>query len=422
MTLTAEARGRINRAAEGNPLFLEQLLAMLTEHPGLDVETDLPPTIAALLAARLDRLGPGERAVLERAAVAGRAFHRDAVSALLPPAARPTLERHLVALITRDLLEVQAGRDAGPTHRFRHGLIHAAAYRSATTGTHADLHESLATWLDGSGAAADEVVGHHLERAFSARTALGIHDDHTRLLAGRAARRLRLAGEHAHGRGDMPAAAALLDRARQLPTGDDATALEMLPGLGYALFEVGELRRAEEILADAVERAAAAGNLQVRWQAAVTLMHLRLYLQPNAVGVDRLAGEAAEAVEVLETLCDDAGAARALMLLSDLEWLRGSAAATERMVERGLLLARRAGRRREEAWCRGQLGFALIDGPVRVTEGLGRYRRMLDDTRADPVARANILPFLAVHESMHGDFDVARSHAAEGRSSTHELG
>lgn len=417
----AEVRQRLARAAEGNPLFLEQLLAMITENPGLDVEADLPPTVAALLAARLDQLGPGERAVIERAAVVGRAFHRDAVAALLPVHARSTVDRHLAALVTRDLLSVLQ-RHTAATHTFRHGLIHAAAYRSGATGAHAELHESLAAWLEGTGGATDEVVGHHLERAVECQLALRGRADHIRELAGRAAQRLRLAGEQAYRRGDMPASATLLERARRLPTGDDVRDLELMPSLGQALFEVGQLHRAETVLTEAVTRADGLHQPKVRWEAAVTLMHLTMYLRPEALRPEALLRSATEAAGELERLGDDVGVARALMFTSDLQWVLGRAVATQEAAERGLAFARRSRSRREEAWCRGQLGFALLNGPVPVGMGLRRCRDMLIETRGDPVAQANLLMFVAVHEAMARDFPDALDHAAAGRAATRELG
>src|SRR5690348_9290207 len=73
-------RDRILQVAEGNPLFLEEMLALVRDSGGADVE--VPPTIQALLAARLDQLDPAERSVLERGSVEGRTFHRGAVAAL----------------------------------------------------------------------------------------------------------------------------------------------------------------------------------------------------------------------------------------------------------------------------------------------------------------------------------------------------
>jgi hypothetical protein len=91
-------------------------------------------------------------------------------------------------------------------------------------------------------------------------------------------------------------------------------------------------------------------------------------------------------------------------------------------MERGLGCARRAHARREEAWCLGQLGFALIAGETPADVGLRRCERMLRETAGDPVAEANLLPFLAVHEAMRDDIVAARAHAEEGRSATKELG
>ena len=75
-----ELQARIVQVAEGNPLFLEEMLALVRESGGGEVE--VPPTIQALLAARLDQLDPAERSVLERGSVEGRTFHRGAVVAL----------------------------------------------------------------------------------------------------------------------------------------------------------------------------------------------------------------------------------------------------------------------------------------------------------------------------------------------------
>ena len=77
---------RILEAAEGNPLFVEEMVALVRESPDGDIA--VPPTIQALLAARLDQLDPAERVVLERGSVEGRMFHRGAVQALSPDEAQ----------------------------------------------------------------------------------------------------------------------------------------------------------------------------------------------------------------------------------------------------------------------------------------------------------------------------------------------
>ncbi|HSK37722.1 MAG TPA: AAA family ATPase, partial [Actinomycetota bacterium] len=139
-TLPPDATDRITRTAEGNPLFLEELLAMLIEEGRLRrdgprwVAYDLaaastPPTIQALLAARLDRLAGEERALLDRASVMGQAFDRAAVLALTPEPARAAAAAHLLALVRKELLRPApaplGGRDG---FQFRHQLVRDAAY------------------------------------------------------------------------------------------------------------------------------------------------------------------------------------------------------------------------------------------------------------------------------------------------------
>jgi predicted ATPase len=84
--LATESRARISEVAAGNPLFVEQLLAMLVE--GGDPER-VPPTIQALLAARLDSLPDEERELLERASVVGLEFEWEALGELAPDRRRP---------------------------------------------------------------------------------------------------------------------------------------------------------------------------------------------------------------------------------------------------------------------------------------------------------------------------------------------
>ncbi len=134
---------RIADAAEGNPLFLEQLLALLREGVELGDEPLLPPTIAALLAARLDRLGPGELAVLEGASVVGKEFWPEAVAELLPVEAKPSIGRHLDALVRKEFIKA-AGRE---DFQFGHVLIQQAAYRAVPKERRAEHHERFAAWL-----------------------------------------------------------------------------------------------------------------------------------------------------------------------------------------------------------------------------------------------------------------------------------
>ena len=161
--LESDQRTRVVEAAEGNPLFLEQLLALALE--GGLTEQRVPETIQALLAARLDRLGPGERAVLERGAVVGKEFSADDVVALLDPDAVATADTHLATLAGRGF--VRPGGNG--TFGFRHVLVQDAVYRAAPKRLRAELHERFADRLDETSPdlpELDEFVGYHLEQAY----------------------------------------------------------------------------------------------------------------------------------------------------------------------------------------------------------------------------------------------------------------
>jgi hypothetical protein len=113
--VVAEATGsRVLQAAEGNPLFLEQLLAMQAEH---GEELGVPPTVQAVLAARIDRLPLVERAVVQRAAVQGRVFSRRALAELVDEQDRPRLNQTLAALERRELIRPDP-HGFGPTTVF----------------------------------------------------------------------------------------------------------------------------------------------------------------------------------------------------------------------------------------------------------------------------------------------------------------
>src|SRR4029077_13335970 len=70
-SIAPSTRARLIDTAGGNPLYLEQLAVSLSEQSGSGIRPALPPTISALLSARLQRLGPGASSVLVRAAIIG---------------------------------------------------------------------------------------------------------------------------------------------------------------------------------------------------------------------------------------------------------------------------------------------------------------------------------------------------------------
>ena len=189
--ITGELRDTIARASGGNPLFIEEMLAVARETDG---EVVVPPTLQALLAARIDQLPTAERSVLERGAIEGEIFHRGAVQALSPEETQVT--PRLAALVRKELIRPEKPLFPGEDgFRFRHLLIRDAAYDALPKATRADLHERFASWLEEHGTELvelDELLGYHLEQACRYRAELGTPDDGT--LAAAARRRLAAGG------------------------------------------------------------------------------------------------------------------------------------------------------------------------------------------------------------------------------------
>src|SRR5215472_14950872 len=263
--LPAAITGRVLATSEGNPLFLGELVRMLVdegtlkregEHwtAGVDLATvEMPPTIQALLAARIERLGSEDRLVLERAAIVGRQFSRTAVAHLLPHATAD-LDARLEALRRSELIEPDSTWFLGePALRFHHGLIRDAAYRRVLKGTRAELHARVAEWIEGRVGEAvehDETIGWHLERAHQHLRELGPLDATGRALGERAARYLAAAGRRALARDDVAVAADLLGRAVARLDAADPARGELALDWCEALLAAGQVGPAADAIAE----------------------------------------------------------------------------------------------------------------------------------------------------------------------------
>jgi class 3 adenylate cyclase/tetratricopeptide (TPR) repeat protein len=427
--LPDEARDRIVTAAEGNPLFLEQLLAMLAEEGFTADAIELPATIRAVLAARLDRLGPAERAVLEVAAVAGLEFWPEAVASLLPVGARTSVQRHLQLLVRKEL--VRPGPSSLPGReavRFGHVLIQDVAYRAVAKERRTELHERLAGWFEdelGDDVDAYEaIVGYHLERAFRYREELQAIDVHARRLAERGAARLASAGRRALQQFDPRSAASLLGRAAGLLEERDPRRLELLPELVEALREAPDPERAAAVAADAVWCAEALADARSEALARIERAHVGLLLG-RAGAVEEAFAEAERARAMLERLDDDLGLAKAWRLVAMANRMLGRQSARREALERAHEHVRRTGDRRTEAWIWDGLGGVHNYGPASVADLLRYAEGSLD------WARANGQRFNEVHalaqgfgraNAMLGDFDAARRAIAEANAMAEDLG
>jgi class 3 adenylate cyclase/tetratricopeptide (TPR) repeat protein len=435
--LAEAARHHVIGAAEGNPLFVEQMLSMLIDDgllrrdnghwvPTGDLtRVAVPPNIQALIAARLDRLRYEERAVIEGASVVGQVFYAGAVSRLSPEPVRPQLSRHLMGLVRKELIRPDrsdvAGEDA---FRFRHILIRDTTYDSMPKQTRAELHELFAAWLEPVAgprlAEFEEILGYHLEQAYRYRAELGPVDDRARELANRAAAHLAASGRRALARSDASAAESLLTRAIGLIPRDSPDRPPLLLDLASTLKEGMALPRAREVLDEAVALARAAGDRRTEWLARVQLDHLAVYT--DAIESDAAMQTARGAINVFGELGDDAGLARAWYAVSEFHNIWGQQAESIGALERAVEHAGRSGNRRLEADLMGSLAARMFFGPSRPEEILrvtGEIRQRLEGI---PVAEMGALRAEGRAHALLGHFDQARELLVRALAMSEDLG
>jgi class 3 adenylate cyclase len=414
--LPEETRERVVEAAEGNPLFVEQLVAMQEETGDRDLE--VPPTLQALLAARIDRLVEPERAVVERGSVEGRLFHRGAVAALLPEPERPAVGSHLLTLVRKELIRPDRATLPGDDgFRFGHVLIRDAAYEAIPKRQRATLHERFASWLAdrlGSGAP-DEIVGYHLEQAYRYGAELGAPDTRLGALAGE---RLAGAARAARLRGDVAATVNLLGRAAELAPAD-AGRPRLLAQLGEALSEAGDFLEAQRVLEEGVALASQVGDEHAEWFGRVALADVRGVREPEGA-TEQMRHEAQAALAAREGAGDNEVLARAWSLIAQ----AGDIATTEGVeaLERAASYARRAGDLALEATLVNAKAPHFIWGPGNVVEGLRFVDAVSDSLGHVPGVQAFALHVRAHMRARLGEFDGAFEDMAEFRRGLRERG
>ena len=400
-----ELRERIAAVSEGNPLFIEEMVALVRESGGGDVT--VPPTIQALLAARLDQLDTGERSVLERGSVEGRVFHRSALQAL--DGSELQLTMHLVSLIRKELIRPEPTQLPGDeAYRFRHLLIRDAAYDALPKAVRAELHERFAAWLEerrtGLGEL-DEIVGHHLEAASRYKRELG-HADYS--LAVRASERIAAAGRRALWRGDNRAAAALLEGAVELlRPGEPDVALE----LDLASAQPTP-QRAAAVAEATAERANAAGDRLGEAAARVVAAFQRVLA--GEAGLEELEAPARTALPLLEQAEDHACLVHVWSALGfGVANVRGHYGEWAHAAEQALRHARLAGQRPTHLF---YLELALVVGPTPADEAL----RTLDAVLPE-MPHPHALLFRSHLIAMLGRFDEAWPSARDASARLLEL-
>ncbi len=362
-----ELHERIVRVAEGNPLFLEEVFALVRDSGGAEVE--VPPTIQALLAARLDQLHPAERSVLERGSVEGRTFHRGAVAAL----GENHLDERLVSLVRKQLVRPEQTQFAGDdAYRFRHLLIRDAAYDALPKSVRAELHRRFAVWLEEHGeelVELDEILGYHLEQAARYLDELRRPDPELALAAGD---RLGGAGRRAWQRCDWRAADTLLERSLEL-TRPYRLEIHRELELTASLIRT-DVARAVAVADGAAARAFAAGDEVAAALARTVAAQARLDRGEGSVDeVERLARTA---LPLLEELGDDDGLVHVWGVLGDVANMHSRSEAWTEAIEQVVVHSRRAGHRSVGSW---GIGAALVFGPRPASKALATLDSFIDD-------------------------------------------
>ena len=419
-------RARLIDTAGGNPLYLEQLAVSLSEQTESEIRPVLPPTIQALLAARLQRLGPGPGSVLARAAIVGKVFSVRAVRELLPPEARDPLNRNLQTLIAKGLVQ-QGGPDTSrlDQYSFRHILIQQAAYRAIPKSLRAELHRRFADWFeyafDQPVPHRAEILGYHLEQSARYWSELRPAGAQSAGLSRRAAAHLETAGCAAYDRGDALAAVNLLDRAAGLLPADGPAAARLNTSLGAALTETGRLEQAQAILDRAQRIAAVIGDEGQYAHARVQALVLRVKLDQNNAAIE-ITRALPELRRVFDRNQDDLGICRLLQLEAALHWNHARSAAAEDAWQRAAGYARSLNDRRQLAEILGWLASAALWGPTPAPEGIRRCEDHLDEIGNHPIGTAVILLHLAGLYAMQDDVTAAHATLSRAKALLDTLG
>jgi len=393
---------------------------------GAIADADVPPTIAALLSARVDKLPAEEKALLETGSVAGAVFHRGAVEELSAPALRERAPATIESLNAKQLLHgVESSFPGDSAYRFHHALLRDAAYQRLLKRARAELHERLGDWIERVAGPRllefEEIIGYHLEQSYRFMGELGPLDEKAIAVGVRASTRLAAAGRRAIARGDIPAAANLLDRAiSALPAGDRRR-MELAVDLGETLREKGDFARAADVLRSACSDASAIGDVPL--STALTLVELLVRKSTEPVGwTEKALDETRRAIDVFAQAGDHASLARAWRLLGTVHGSVGRYEAGRESVERAIAEARQAGDRRQETRSLPVLGLCLLYGPEPADRAIARCEELLAAAHGDQRAEALLMTALAQLYAMRADFGKARVLYRRGQATLEDLG
>jgi class 3 adenylate cyclase/tetratricopeptide (TPR) repeat protein len=430
--VSADLVDKIGAAAEGNPLFVEEMVGMLIDRGYLErrgstwvavtdlAEVAVPPTIQALLAARLDGLPLPERAVIDRGSVEGKIFHRRAIAELAPPEMREGIPGHLRSLSRKELVRPDRSDFVDDeAFRFRHLLIRDAAYSAVPKEARAEMHARFAEWLARTSGdhvgEYEEILGYHYEQAWRYRAELGSLDEETRRWGAEAARHLGASGMRAMHRGDANAGLKLLRSAYELAPDDPPERGRLAGEYGWALNVNGDLRGSDDLLRGELEAAQSRGDelsaaqIEVAWLGTQTTL--------GVLTIQHISDRSAELLKVFEKYGDDWGIIRATFEYARHEFFAGRAGVTYSMLS-GLM----------ESYPADQLPMLVLGmslgsmywGPTPVSKALAHLATI--DVLGSRTTEAFVLRYTGGLIGLQGDFDAARQALARAQQIERELG
>jgi class 3 adenylate cyclase/tetratricopeptide (TPR) repeat protein len=430
---------QIVEATEGNPLFVGETIRMMIDDgvliqdgekwkvaAGID-SVSVPGSIQALVAARIDRLDNEERQVIGRGSVIGRVFWWSAISQLTPSNLRSTVASHLQTLVRRELIAPEQSSFPGEdAFKFSSALVTDAAYQGMAKKLRADLHEAFTKWLEHKAGPRlrefEEILGYHLERAYTYRKELGALDDSGRDLAERAAEVLGSAGRRALARSDMPGAANLLTRAVNVLDDKDPRRVELLLDLFAATMETEGLEKAGETLTKAVAAAGASGDDRLKARAAIQHRFFEEYSESVAGWKDAAIATAKKSIATFEAAGDEVGLTQAYLLMAEAYWTESHYGQVERILDSALDHAQKSGSAKEETKILGWLPYVAFWGPTHAEQSLKLCEAVLKLGEGNRMVEGKTILSMAGLEAMRGDFDRARELVARAMGIFEELG
>jgi tetratricopeptide (TPR) repeat protein len=438
--LSSEVMRRIVEAAEGNPLYAEQMLSMLIDSGVLQLqdgrwvraddsaEIAVPPSIHALLEARLDGLGRAERAAVEPASVIGLEFAQSPLESLAPPAVRAELPAHLVTLTRQRFIRPAQSAGAELIYRFHHHLVRETVYNGLLKRARATLHLEFVRWADRANADSErglefeEILGYHLEQAHKYLSELGPLDEQGTAIGIDAGARLSHAGYRAAARGDLHAAANLLGRAIALFPIEEPRRLPLLPELAEVLMDLGDFEPARALLGEAAVGAERFNNSRVRAAAQLVRLLVRLYSGEPVNWGDETVKLTDETIPMLLRESAHEELAKAWRLIAMTHQIAGRLDRSAEAIENVIHFAGQAGNQRLVARSGVGLSLNALYGPTPVAQAIQQCERIVADSMLGRQSQALIQCKMAQLLAMSGDFESARTMIRRGRGMLRELG